>query len=163
MKNYIVYVIPFAISFFLMTSCASSVSQEEYDRVSNELSAVQSQLASLENKLAECESKQAEYDELVQRYETLDSEYKKLQAKYDSMQPNGSTKFPRILTQEEQDRVKEIALNSKEMVDLLKTRTTKSIELIWSGNPASLGHWGYEAFEKGELGKGAVWPECQFA
>ena len=52
------------MALFVVPSCASGISQQEYDRVSNELSTIQSQLASLQGKLAEAELLQAQNEEL---------------------------------------------------------------------------------------------------
>ena len=71
-----------------MTSCSPKVSQQEYDRVSSELSAIQSQLASLQGKLSEAESLQGEYEELSERYDTVKSEFETMQAKYEELSGN---------------------------------------------------------------------------
>ncbi len=73
------------IALFSVPSCSPEVSQQEYDRVSNELSAIQSQLASLQGKLAEVESLQGEYEELRERYDTLKAERETIQAKYEEL------------------------------------------------------------------------------
>ncbi len=73
------------IALFSVPSCAPTVSQQEYDRVSNELSAIQSQLASLQGKLAEAELLQAEYEELNKRYDMVKSERETTQAKYEEL------------------------------------------------------------------------------
>jgi len=73
------------IALFSMPSCSPEVSQQEYDRVSNELSAIQSQLASLQGKLAEAESLQGEYEELSERYDTLKAERETIQTKYEEL------------------------------------------------------------------------------
>ena len=77
------------VVLFSVFSCAPSVPQQEYDRVSNELSAVKSQLASLEDKLAEAESLQAyskAYNEqLKKQYDISMSEIETLQAKYEEL------------------------------------------------------------------------------
>jgi len=66
-------------------SCAQQVSQQEYDRVSNELEAVQSQLASLQGKLAEAESLQAQNEELNKRNDAVKSELETIQAEYEGL------------------------------------------------------------------------------
>ena len=73
------------IALFSVLSCAPAVSQEEYDRVSSELSAVQGQLASLEGKLAEAESLQAQYEELNRQYDTVKGEFETAKNSYDEL------------------------------------------------------------------------------
>ena len=70
---------------FSVLSCAPTVSQEEYDRVSNELSAVQSQLASLQDKLSEVELLQFQNEELKRQYDAAKSERETIQAQYDEL------------------------------------------------------------------------------
>ena len=76
------------MALFSMTSCSPKVSQQEYDRVSSELSAIQSQLASLQGKLSEAESLQAQNEELSERYDTVKSEFETMQAKYEELSGN---------------------------------------------------------------------------
>jgi len=59
------------------------VSQQEYDRVSDDLSAIQSQLASLQGKLVEAELLQAKYEELSTEYEELNKQFEELSEQYD--------------------------------------------------------------------------------
>ena len=73
------------IALFGVPSCAPTVSQQEYDRVSNELSAIQSQLASLQGKLAEVELLQAQNEELNKQYDAVKSEFEAMQAKYEEL------------------------------------------------------------------------------
>jgi uncharacterized protein YkwD len=73
------------IALFSVPSCAPTVSQQEYDRVSNELSAIQSQLASLQSKLAEVELLQAQNEELNKQYDAVKSEFEAMQAKYEEL------------------------------------------------------------------------------
>jgi len=61
------------------------VSQQEYDRVNNELSATQSQLASLQGKLAETESLQGEYEELSKQHVMVKSELETIQSEYEEL------------------------------------------------------------------------------
>ena len=70
---------------FSVPSCAPTVSQEEYDRVSNELSAIQSQLASLQDKLSEAELLQAQNEELKRQYDAVKSERETIQAQYEEL------------------------------------------------------------------------------
>jgi len=70
---------------FSVPSCAPTVSQEEYDRVSNELSAIQSQLASLQDKLSEAELLQAQNEELKRQYDAVKSEREIIQAQYEEL------------------------------------------------------------------------------
>ena len=66
-------------------SCAPEVTQEEYDRVSSELSAIQGQMATLQDKLAEAEQLQAQNEELNQKYEAIKSDFDALQADYEAL------------------------------------------------------------------------------
>jgi len=79
------------ISMFLVviilisTSCASGVSQEEHERVINELSAIQGELASLQSKLTESVALQAQNEELNNRNATLKSEFDAMQTKHEEL------------------------------------------------------------------------------
>jgi archaellum component FlaC len=73
------------IILFSVLSCAPAVSQQEYDRVNNELSAIQSQLASLQGKLTEAESLQGENEELSERYDMLKAERETIQTQYEEL------------------------------------------------------------------------------
>jgi len=73
------------IAIFSVPSCAPTVSQQEYDRVSNELRAIQSQLVSLQGKLAEAELLQAQNEELNKQFYTVKSEFETIQAKYEEL------------------------------------------------------------------------------
>jgi uncharacterized protein YkwD len=95
MKKNIVLSILLILALFSVLSCAPAVSQQEYDRVTSELSETQSQLALQRSELAEAEILQAEYDELSDNYdavrselaeaEILQAEYDELGAKYDDL------------------------------------------------------------------------------
>ncbi len=74
-----------AVTLFIVSSCAPAISQEEYDRVNDELSTIQSQVASLQSKLAEAEMLKPEIEELNKQYEALKSEYDELQDKYEEL------------------------------------------------------------------------------
>ncbi len=81
------------IALFSAFSCAPTVSPQEYDRISNELSTIKSELASLKSKLAEVEilkTKNEElnkqYDILQSKYEGLGNEYEELKRGYDNLQ-----------------------------------------------------------------------------
>ena len=73
------------IALFSVPSCAPTVSQQEYDRVSNELHTIQSQLASLQGKLAESELMQANYEELSKQYDMVKSERETMQTQYEEL------------------------------------------------------------------------------
>ena len=85
MRKIIMLSMLLVMALFSMPSCSPGVSQQEYDRVSNELSAIQSQLASLQGKLAEAESLLGEYEELSERYATVESERETIQTKYEEL------------------------------------------------------------------------------
>jgi len=73
------------MSLFMVLSCTPTVSQQEYDKVSNELSTIQSQLASLQGKLAEAELLQVQNEELNKQYDTAKSELEAMQAQYEDL------------------------------------------------------------------------------
>ncbi len=88
MKKIIILSMSLIITLFSVLSCAPAVSQQEYDRVNNELSETQSQLGLLQSELAEAEVLQAEYDELSNNYDAVRSELAEaeiLQAEYDEL------------------------------------------------------------------------------
>lgn len=96
MKNNLILLVILVIALLSVVSCGSKVSQEEYDRVSNELSMIQGQLESLQGKLAEagllkteneelsqqCDTAKGEYDDLQAEFEELSSEYEELNKQY---------------------------------------------------------------------------------
>jgi archaellum component FlaC len=73
------------IVLFGMASCSPTVSQEEYDRMSNELSAIQSQLVTLQSKLTEAELLETQYKELMKQFNTVSNERKTIQAEYEEL------------------------------------------------------------------------------
>ena len=73
------------IALFSVSSCAPTVSQQEYEGVSDELSAIQGQLASLQGKLAEAGLLQVKYEELSKQYAMVKSERETTQAKYEEL------------------------------------------------------------------------------
>jgi len=101
-----ILLISLAIVLFSVLSCTSGVTQQEYDRVSNELRAAQNQLASLQGKLAEAESLQevltkqsdatkselstvqAKYAELSTKHEELSEQFDATQSEFEAMQDN---------------------------------------------------------------------------
>jgi uncharacterized protein YkwD len=88
MKKNIILSMSLIITLFSVLSCAPAVSQQEYDRVNNELSETQSQLGLLQSELAEAEILQAKYDELSNNYDAVRSELAEaeiLQAEYDEL------------------------------------------------------------------------------
>ena len=70
------------VIILISTSCASGVSQEEHERVKNELSAIQGELASLQSKLTESVALQAQNEELKNRYAIVKSEFDAMQIKH---------------------------------------------------------------------------------
>jgi len=101
-----ILLISLAIVLFSVLSCTSGVTQQEYDRVSNELRAAQNQLASLQGKLAEAESLQevltkqsdatkselstvqAKYAELSTKHEELSEQFDATKSEFEAMQDN---------------------------------------------------------------------------
>ena len=82
MRKTIMLLMLLVMALFTASSCTPTVSQQEYDRVSNELSTINSQLESLKVKLAETEILKTKYEELTNQYDTVKSEYDTLQTKY---------------------------------------------------------------------------------
>jgi len=85
MRKITILSILLVIALFSVPSCAPTVSQEEYDRVSNELSAIQSQVESLQGKLTEAEILKAHNEELNRQYAAVKSERETMQAKYEEL------------------------------------------------------------------------------
>lgn len=87
MKRTVIISILLVILLLLSTSCASGVSQEEYDRVKKELSAIQGELASIQSeltgKLTESMTLQVQNEELNKKLDTVQSEYEVMQTKYE--------------------------------------------------------------------------------
>jgi uncharacterized protein YkwD len=73
------------VIILISTSCTLGVSQEEHERVKNELSAIQGELASLQSKLTESVALQAQNEELNNRYATLKSEFDAMQTKHEEL------------------------------------------------------------------------------
>jgi len=74
-QTIVVLLVLFIIMLFSMPSCAPEVTQQEYDRVNNELSEAKSQITTIQSKLAEAEKFQGQYEELNKNYETLKKQY----------------------------------------------------------------------------------------
>ncbi len=70
------------MALFSIPSCAPTVSQQEYDSVSNELRAIQSELETMQ---ARYEDLDAEYDELNEQFDAVKSEFETMQAKYEEL------------------------------------------------------------------------------
>ena len=79
MQKIIILLVLFVITLFSVPACAPTVSQQEYDRVNNELSETKDQIATLQSKLAEkvaeAEIMQGQYEELNKNYEALKKQY----------------------------------------------------------------------------------------
>jgi len=120
MRTISILLISLAIVLFSVLSCTPTVPQQEYDRVSSELSAIQSQLASLQDKLAETESlqayNQAYNQELKKQYDVSKSEIETLQAKYEELSTeyeDSSKQFSAANSQLETMQVKYEELNKQ--------------------------------------------------
>jgi uncharacterized protein YkwD len=85
MKKIVMLLALLAMTLFIVSSCGSGISQEEYDRVYDELNAVQSQVASLQNQLAEAEKPDPQIELLNKQIDTLRSEYDELQEEYEEL------------------------------------------------------------------------------
>jgi len=97
-----ILLISLAIVLISAFSCTSGVTQQEYDRVSNEMRIAQNQLASLQGKLAEAESMQealtkqndatkSELETIQGKYEELSIEYEELSEKFNTRQSEYET------------------------------------------------------------------------
>jgi uncharacterized protein YkwD len=115
MKKIIILPTLLVIALFGVSSCTPSVSQQEYDRVSNALNAVQEQLELLQGKLAEAESQLAVYEELTKQQVIAKSELETIQAKYEEL----STEHEEL--NEQFDAVKMEAESLKENYEALST------------------------------------------
>jgi seryl-tRNA synthetase len=58
-----------------MAGCGSSISQEEYDRINDELSEARLQVAELQEKLDEAAAAEAQYEQLNTEYQELKKQY----------------------------------------------------------------------------------------
>jgi uncharacterized protein YkwD len=85
MRKIIMLSVLLVLALFSVPSCAATVSQQEYDRVSDELRALQNQLASLQGKLTEAELLQAQNEEWQKQFNTAKSELEAMQAKYEDL------------------------------------------------------------------------------
>jgi len=81
MKKITMLLMVLVMALFSALSCAPTVPQQEYDRVSHELSTVKSELSSLQGKLAEAETIITKNEELNKQYDIVKSEYDKVQSK----------------------------------------------------------------------------------
>jgi len=70
------------MALFTIPSCTSGVSQQEYDRVSNELRDARNQLASIQGKLAEAEQLK---EVLTRQSAAAKSEFEAMQARYNEL------------------------------------------------------------------------------
>ena len=91
-QKIIILLVLFVITLFSVPSCAPTVSQEEYDRLNNELSETKGQIAALQSKLAEAEIMQGQYEELnknyadlKKQYDTIMSEIETIESQYDDL------------------------------------------------------------------------------
>ena len=98
MRKITMLLILVVVALLSVPSCAPTVSQQEYDRVSNELSAIQSQLESLQGKLAEAELLQVQNEELNKQFDAVKSEFEIMQAKYEEL----STEYEELNRQYEE-------------------------------------------------------------
>ncbi len=85
MRKIIMLSVLLVLALFSVPSCASTVSQQEYDRVTDELRALQSQLASLQGKLTEAELLQVQNEGWEKQFNTAKSELETMQAKYGNL------------------------------------------------------------------------------
>ena len=136
------------VIILISTSCASGVSQEEHERVKNELSAIQGELASLQSKLTESVALQAQNEELNKQYDTaksefdamqikheeLSAEYDELNIKYDTMKSEYETlqaKYKELSAEYEELSKQSEAAGEKEVVEIAEEDVEQALfELI---------------------------------
>lgn len=85
MKKIAILSMVLVVSVLGALSCASGVSQEEYDRVASELLALQGQIVTMEGKLTEAQLVQTQSEALAKQYEALKSDFDALQADYEEL------------------------------------------------------------------------------
>ncbi|MFC1961628.1 CAP domain-containing protein [Chloroflexota bacterium] len=85
MRRTAMIMISLVMLLLAVSSCAPSVSQQEYDRVSSELSAVKTELASIQTELEKCQAAQAGNEDLGQRCDALKTEFDAVQAEYSAL------------------------------------------------------------------------------
>ena len=131
----------FAITLFIVPSCAPTVPQEDYDMLNNELSEIKAQIAELQDKLAEAEIVQGQFEDLKNQYdtkmseiETLESEYADLTTEYEDLQEQYDiiTAEPAEITEEDVEQVIFKLVNEER-------RNNELDELLWGKH---LHNWG---------------------
>ncbi len=85
MRKIIIFSMFLVLVIFSALSCASGVSQEEYDRVNGELLALQNQLTTMQGKLAETQLVQTQSEALTKQYEAMKGDFDALQADYEEL------------------------------------------------------------------------------
>ncbi len=85
MKKIPIILILLVLTLYFVSACGSTVSQQEYDRVNNELIAVHEQVESLQGKLDEAEILKAQNEELITQSDAVKSEYNKLKAQNEEL------------------------------------------------------------------------------
>jgi uncharacterized protein YkwD len=97
MRNNIILLVFLVISLITTTSCATSISQEDVDKLNEEISEVHSKL---QGKMAETEKLAAENKLLQNQYDDVMSKYESLQEQYDSTIKNDSPKIDEELNEQ---------------------------------------------------------------
>ena len=120
MRKISILLLYLVIVLLSVLSCTPTVPQQEYDRVSNELSAIQSQLASIQGKLVETEALQAYNEVLKKQHDAARSEIEILQAKYEELSTDyedSSKQFDAVNSQLEtmQAKYEELSTESEEL------------------------------------------------
>ncbi len=131
------------IVLFGVLSCAPTVSQQEYDRINNELRETKDQVAALQSKLAGAGISQGSYDELNKNYlalkgqydmkvsevETIKSQYDDLNKKYEDLkkQYDAINEGTAGVSEEDVEQAIFKAINQERKNNGLK-------ELIWGKN-----------------------------
>jgi hypothetical protein len=85
MKKIGILLIALVVSLGCAGSCASGVSQQEYDEVNNELVALQNQIASLQDRLGADEMLKAQNEELNKQNDAMTSELELMKSKYEEL------------------------------------------------------------------------------
>jgi uncharacterized protein YkwD len=142
-QKIIILLVLFVITLFSVPSCAPTVSQQEYDRLNNELSETKGQIAAQQSKLAEAEIMQGQYEELNENYEDLKkqhdikmSEIETIESQYDDL----TTEYEAL--QEQYDVIMEgtAGINTEDVEQAIfalvnQERRDRGIdELVWGKN-----------------------------
>jgi peptidoglycan hydrolase CwlO-like protein len=137
MRKISVLLVSLVIVLFSVLSCTPTVPQQEYDRVSNELSAIQSELASIQGKLVETEALQAYNEVLKKQHDAAGSEIEILQAKYEELSTDyedSSKQFDAVNSELEtmQAKYEELSTHDEELNEQFQ-KLSEQYDIIMEG------------------------------